>query len=176
MQNWRWFLSYLHGMLLVYAASIVNRNSRSHGTWANSVYWYKYSTCTLHVFTYVYIYTVYHSIHPNHVASVPLPLGGRGGVYFSTRPPPNTPLDDVNHRLAWLNSHPLVINIIQKQYNTPTMGYNNVWRATNSSSKFHTRSNTRKFKSVSWFVVFTLEEHSQIPHFCGICESTVLNR
>ena len=41
-------------------------------------------------------------------------------------PPPNTPLDDVNHRLAWLNTYPLVENIIQKQYNIPTMVYNDI--------------------------------------------------
>ena len=95
-----------------------------------------------------------------------------GGVHFPN--PPNTPLDDINHRLEWLNTHPLVINIIQKQYYTPTMVYNNVWRATNSSSRFHIRCNTRKFKSASWYIGFTLEEQSQIPHFCGICDCSLL--
>ena len=54
----------------------------------------------------------YEPVHLNHTASTP--------------PPPNTPLDDVNHRLAWLNTYPLVENIIQKQYNIPTMVYNDI--------------------------------------------------
>ena len=120
------------------------------------------------------MYTVYYPIDPNHAASTPLPSCAGGGEFIYPPTPLITPLDDVNHRLAWFNTHSLVIKIIQNQYNTPIKGCYDVWRAASSSSRFQIRCNSRRFKSASWFVGFTLEEQSHIPHFCGICACSLL--
>ena len=49
------------------------------------------------------------------------------------------------------------------------------WRATSSSSKFHMRCNSRKFKSAPCFFGFMLKEQSQVPHFCGICDCSMFS-
>ena len=131
-----------------------------------SILVYGYNICLVNVYTMPYTPTI--PPPPPH----PPPEEGGGSPLHP--PPTNTPLDDVNHRLAWLNTHSIVIKIKQNQYKTPTKVYYNVWRATSSSSRFQIWCNTRRFKSASWFVGFTLKEQSQIPHFCGICHCSLL--
>ena len=85
-----------------------------------SILVYAYNVYLVNVL-HTYTYTLYTMPRTPTLRPPPLPRRGgeRGGSPHHIPSPPNTSLDDVNHRLAWLKTHSLVLKIIKNQYNTP---------------------------------------------------------